>query len=784
MNNMNPFKRIPIFLSLCLALVVGVTTTQAQFSSGAPTKLVLIDSFNDIASVQPAQNTKSVVVIRYGNTEGDQKGGSFMYDSTSTASGDGLNVFVPASGVGRWLRYDNAVYVSGSQTASRVIVSDGSGDVGTDADLTFDGSNLTVGGNVTVSGLATGSTDTVVTASGADLLQTRTINPDVWNLGADLDNSGVSTAAGTRLIGPSIFMDGTDDYIEIADSDILSFQTAEGSNQGVWSAATNTPFLTDGTGTLDNYYIVTAAGSQNLGSGSITYAVGDIVKYDGSIWYQEDKSDLSLTIAGWINLKDATSGTILAKFGSGATTREWRLYLDSSDLLTFRVDDIAGSYEGVYANTALTANQDTWIHIAATYGGSGNSTTPFSDASSEMTLYVSGTSVALTEISGGSYAGMANTTEPVAVGRRNSTDYFEGHIRDLRIFNRELSATEVALVMNSDLGFSFESGEGFGDSYYSDFRSGTDSMVDINGTGAGNITVGGEIDSYRHTVDNTSNSHGFYQPSVLTNGKTHTLSFEYYVPSGQSNVDGIELRAGASGAYTITTISSPTTDAWTAVDVEFIPVSTGNSDRLYFYALDGGSITFQDAGGDDVFYVKHVFCTQVGTVADLRAENYDETTGKLYDFSSNAFVGVNSGGTLVGRSYPYYEVGTWTPAITFGGGSTGLTYTTQEGHYTREGNWVSVHAYIVLSAKGSSTGTALVTSLPFTARNTTGSSQSLVVGNMANGAALTSAPTAYATDNGTTINLVDWGATGSAVLDDTNFTNTSAISITGSFQVQ
>jgi hypothetical protein len=53
---------------------------------------------------------------------------------------------------------------------------------------------------------------------------------------------------------------------------------------GTWNASTNSPTLADGTGVSGQYYIVNVAGTQNLGSGSITYALGDNVIYNGSIW--------------------------------------------------------------------------------------------------------------------------------------------------------------------------------------------------------------------------------------------------------------------------------------------------------------------------------------------------------------------------------------------------------------------------------------------------------------------------------------------------------------------
>lgn len=45
----------------------------------------------------------------------------------------------------------------------------------------------------------------------------------------------------------------------------------------LWNAATNTPTLSDVTGKPETFYIVHVRGSQNLGSGSITFEVGDWV---------------------------------------------------------------------------------------------------------------------------------------------------------------------------------------------------------------------------------------------------------------------------------------------------------------------------------------------------------------------------------------------------------------------------------------------------------------------------------------------------------------------------
>ena len=67
---------------------------------------------------------------------------------------------------------------------------------------------------------------------------------------------------------------------------------------GEWNASTNTPTLADGTGTQGNYHRVSVAGTQDLGSGSQTFAVGDRVVHDGTIWSLWASSDEVQSVFG------------------------------------------------------------------------------------------------------------------------------------------------------------------------------------------------------------------------------------------------------------------------------------------------------------------------------------------------------------------------------------------------------------------------------------------------------------------------------------------------------
>ena len=75
-----------------------------------------------------------------------------------------------------------------------------------------------------------------------------------------------------------------------ANGRILASAVPEGflQYQGTWNASTNTPTLTDGVGEQGDVYRTSVAGTQDLGSGNITFAVGDWVTYNGTIWERSD----------------------------------------------------------------------------------------------------------------------------------------------------------------------------------------------------------------------------------------------------------------------------------------------------------------------------------------------------------------------------------------------------------------------------------------------------------------------------------------------------------------
>ena len=145
-----------------------------------------------------------------------------------------------------------------------------------------------------------------------------------------------------------------------------------------------------------------------------------------------------------------------------------------------------------------------------------------------------------------------------------------------------------------------------------------------------------------------------------------------------------------------------------------------------------------------------------------------------------ASAGVAVGGTGSANTLDDYEEGTWTPTLDFNNGTTGITYGTRVGVYTKIGNVVYFSFRIYLTSKGSSTGHAHISGFPFT------------VGGMPTGGVMHLMPSRqnfgsndepmniYFANGGTRMALYqnDWDQTPTAGSGETQFANNSEIELT------
>jgi len=147
-----------------------------------------------------------------------------------------------------------------------------------------------------------------------------------------------------------------------------------------------------------------------------------------SLWMKTSITlpDLSLIRMG---IASKTSST-------GGTPNGWQLVLRAREYngILFRIGN-GTSGNQLIPSSALTSNvtDQNWHNIAAVFQRSGNS----------MFLYFDGSLVGNSSITLG---GSIDNSNNAQVGRWESTDYFNGTIDEVMIFNRALTASEIRLL--------------------------------------------------------------------------------------------------------------------------------------------------------------------------------------------------------------------------------------------------------------------------------------------------------------------------------------------------
>jgi hypothetical protein len=128
-----------------------------------------------------------------------------------------------------------------------------------------------------------------------------------------------------------------------------------------------------------------------------------------------------------------------------------------------------------------------------------------------------------------------------------------------------------------------------------------------------------------------------------------------------------------------------------------------------------------------------------------------------------------------------YEEGTFDVSVTFGGASAGITYSVRNFAYVKIGNTVYITGYVNLTNKGSSTGGAAISGLPFTsaAGNATYSAFSLHIDSMTFGGF----PNGFIGPSSSGISLFEITDAGvGTAITNADFTNTTGLIISGFYR--
>lgn len=175
-----------------------------------------------------------------------------------------------------------------------------------------------------------------------------------------------------------------------------------------------------------------------------------IVNFNGSNTKIESNNPVNfhlgnknVTAEAWVYLRSGTGYHVIlenAKFDN-TKLRGMRLFVQDAKVYFAAFD--GGTSGNAHVNTIGTIPLNQWVHIAATkHHGS----------SITYTIHINGTSVSLNTNNTDAPDGTGMTiSQNVAIGysKVNNTSYFNGHIRNVRIYNRRLTTTEIGANYNS-----------------------------------------------------------------------------------------------------------------------------------------------------------------------------------------------------------------------------------------------------------------------------------------------------------------------------------------------
>jgi len=201
--------------------------------------------------------------------------------------------------------YDKKIYTSSDGTDIVEIAGGGAGTVlsvntiGPDAngDVTLSTDNITEGSSnfyytetrfdnsfstKTTSNLSEGANLYWTTARGEAMFDNKMANATTDDLAEGATNLYFTDARADSRVQAAIDDSSTSATTLYSSQKVEALVTSGVKYKGHWDASTNTPSLADGTGNNGDYYIVSVAGTQDLGSGSVTFNVGDAVIYDGT----------------------------------------------------------------------------------------------------------------------------------------------------------------------------------------------------------------------------------------------------------------------------------------------------------------------------------------------------------------------------------------------------------------------------------------------------------------------------------------------------------------------
>jgi hypothetical protein len=296
--------------------------------------------------------------------------------------------------------------------------------------------------------------------------------------------------------------------------------------------------------------------------------------------------------------------------------------------------------------------------------------------------------------------------------------------------------------------------------------------LDVNGSLAvsGGADITGSLRSFDGIIAGNSSVVGIKVISITPSSTSTPASIQ----GAHAGVGAYDITLQASGGNVGIGTSSPSDQNASANNLVIEDTAGSGGITIKTPSNAFGSIHFSDGTGIDAYR---------GFL------NYEHSTDIMnFGIANNTRVSITpngltfNGDTAAANALDDYEEGTWTIGVDFGGAAVGVTYGSNTGTYTKIGRQVTVNGIMGLSSKGSSTGSARLTGLPFTVPNNGGhySAPSFWLNNIRFANQYQAIPTL----NGTSVALYEITEAGAvSTINDTEFENSSEIIISFTYFV-
>lgn len=153
----------------------------------------------------------------------------------------------------------------------------------------------------------------------------------------------------------------------------------------------------------------------------------------------------ALTVAVWIHadsLGAGSNGRIVSKAVGTGPASGWQLQLTGSNQLLFRTDYSTTDLSRLSASNAVALSA--WKHVVVTWTGSATAT--------NVKFYVDGVEMSYSTTTNASGTRASDSSSMLYIGNESGgTRAFDGLLDDVRIYNRVLSAAEIAAIHRAGL---------------------------------------------------------------------------------------------------------------------------------------------------------------------------------------------------------------------------------------------------------------------------------------------------------------------------------------------